>query len=124
MIALIYILNIEQLSISENYIFKYKGRNLEKLQVCCTPLGKVIFIDGPCLSDKHNNDDNMTWDKVVIDSDLDVNKIFDKSKHTFCMDRGYISCGKGADYFDLIWPCKWNEDTDEQLPTMEANESR
>ena len=101
----------------------YKGRHLEKVQVCCTPSGKVIFIDGPFFADK-SNDDKTIWDRSVYDDDHPMHKIFDKTRHTIVADRGYMGCIDGADWYKLIWTSKWHEKIAKQLTTQEANESR
>ena len=70
----------------------YKGRNLQKEHVACTPDGKVIVVDGPYFCDGYNNDAKI-WDHIVHEPGSDIHNVFDgDEKVTFVADRGYRDC--------------------------------
>ena len=70
----------------------YKGRNLQKEHVACTPDGKVLVVDGPYFCDGYNNDAKI-WDHIVNEADSDIHNIFEGDQSvTFVADRGYRDC--------------------------------
>ena len=86
----------------------YKGRNLQKEHVVCTPDGFVLFSDGPFFADGYNND-QIIWDWTVNDTDHEIRQIFpeidgdgDSQTYTIVADRGYRKCLDHETYKLLI----------------------
>ena len=86
----------------------YKGRNLQKEHVVCTPDGYILFVDGPFFADGHNSD-QLIWDWIVHADDHDIHRILphhdehgQSVQYTVVADRGYTRCIDNETYKLLI----------------------
>ena len=87
----------------------YKGRNLQKEHVVCTPDGYILFVDGPFFADGHNND-QIIWDWIVHDDDHNIHRILphhdrngESLRYSVVADRGYTRC-IDHDTYKLVIP--------------------